>query len=67
VHNSEVGLLAAAPVAAVLGGIPHALDNLEGTMTYVKPVVQRFGSLRDVTLGNGPLDGGDATSLYHRS
>ncbi|MDB4884106.1 MAG: hypothetical protein JWL95_2872 [Gemmatimonadetes bacterium] len=51
----------------MLGGISHALDNLEGTMTYVKPAVQRFGSLRDVTLGNGPLEGGDATSLYHRS
>jgi hypothetical protein len=36
-------------------------------MTYVKPAVQRFGSVHELTLGFGPLDGGDATSLYHRS
>jgi hypothetical protein len=36
-------------------------------MKYEKPSVQRFGSLRELTLGMGPLDGGDATSLYHRS
>ena len=36
-------------------------------MKYEKPAVQRFGSLRELTLGNGPQLGGDATSLYHRS
>jgi hypothetical protein len=36
-------------------------------MKYEKPAVQRFGTLRELTLGNGPLLGGDATSLYHRS
>ena len=37
------------------------------TMTYVKPALQRFGSIRELTLGLGPSSGGDATSLYHRS
>ena len=36
-------------------------------MTYVKPALQRFGSIRELTLGLGPSSGGDATSLYHRS
>lgn len=36
-------------------------------MKYEKPVVQRFGSLRELTLGGGPQSGGDATQLYHRS
>ena len=39
----------------------------ESTMKYEKPAVQRYGSLREITLGNGPRLGGDATSLYHRS
>jgi hypothetical protein len=34
---------------------------------YEKPVVQRFGSLRELTLGQGANLGGDATSIYHRS
>lgn len=34
---------------------------------YQKPAVQRFGTLRDATMGFGPQNGGDATSLYHRS
>jgi hypothetical protein len=34
---------------------------------YEKPVVQRFGTLRDLTFGSGPAGGGDATSIYHRS
>jgi hypothetical protein len=34
---------------------------------YEKPVVQRFGSLRELTLGTGPNLGGDAQSIYHRS
>ena len=34
---------------------------------YEKPVVQRFGTVRELTLGSGPSTGGDATSLYHRS
>jgi hypothetical protein len=36
-------------------------------MKYEKPVVQRFGSLRELTLGGGPEESGDATNLYHRS
>jgi hypothetical protein len=34
---------------------------------YEKPVVHRYGSLRELTMGNGPATGGDATSVYHRS
>lgn len=36
-------------------------------MTYQKPAVQRFGTVRELTLGGGPTLGGDATNLYHRS
>jgi hypothetical protein len=36
-------------------------------MTYEKPVVQRFGTLRELTLGGGPANAGDATNIYHRS
>jgi hypothetical protein len=36
-------------------------------MTYEKPAVQRFGSLRELTLGGGAQMQGDATNLYHRS
>ncbi|MFL5618766.1 MAG: lasso RiPP family leader peptide-containing protein [Gemmatimonadaceae bacterium] len=36
-------------------------------MTYQKPAVQRFGSLRELTLGGGGTPSGDATNLYHRS
>ena len=36
-------------------------------MKYEKPVVTRFGSLRELTLGGGPMTSGDATNLYHRS
>ena len=39
----------------------------ESTMKYEKPAVQRYGSLRELTLGNGPRLGGDASSIYHRS
>ena len=34
---------------------------------YEKPMVQRFGSLRELTLGGGPQEAGDATNMYHRS
>ena len=34
---------------------------------YEKPVVKRFGSLRDLTNGAGPAGGGDAITIYHRS
>jgi hypothetical protein len=34
---------------------------------YEKPTVQRFGSLRELTMGLGPALGGDPTSVYHRS
>jgi hypothetical protein len=36
-------------------------------MKYEKPAVTRFGSLRELTLGGGPMTSGDATNLYHRS
>jgi len=36
-------------------------------MKYEKPAVQRFGSLRELTLGGGPNLQGDATNQYHRS
>ena len=36
-------------------------------MKSEKPIVQRFGSLRELTLGGGPSETGDATNLYHRS
>ena len=36
-------------------------------MKYEKPVVQRFGTLRELTLGGGAQLSGDATNLYHRS
>ena len=36
-------------------------------MTYQKPVVQRFGSLRELTLGGGAQLQGDATEPDHRS
>ena len=36
-------------------------------MKYEKPAVQRFGSLRELTLGGGAQLSGDATNLYHRS
>ena len=51
----------------MLGGLPSACLYLGGTMTYEKPAVQRFGTVRELTLGGGPLEGGDATNLYHRS
>ncbi|MGI8497093.1 MAG: lasso RiPP family leader peptide-containing protein [Gemmatimonadaceae bacterium] len=34
---------------------------------YVKPQLQRFGTLREITQGGGPQDVGDATNVYHRS
>ena len=37
------------------------------SIMYEKPAVQRFGSLRELTMGSGPSTGGDATSVYHRS
>jgi hypothetical protein len=36
-------------------------------MKYEKPAVQRFGTVREITLGSGPNTPGDATNLYHRS
>lgn len=36
-------------------------------MKYEKPAVQRFGTLREITLGAGQNTPGDATNLYHRS
>jgi len=37
------------------------------SLMYEKPVVQRLGSLRELTLGLGPNLGGDPASVYHRS
>ena len=37
------------------------------SVMYEKPVVQRLGSLRELTLGLGPNLGGDPASVYHRS
>lgn len=34
---------------------------------YEKPKVERFGTLRELTLGGGPLIGGDGVDPYHRS
>jgi hypothetical protein len=34
---------------------------------YEKPVVTRFGSLRELTAGMGANLGGDSQSVYHRS
>jgi hypothetical protein len=34
---------------------------------YEKPIVTRFGSLRELTLGGGQQMSGDATNMYHRS
>ena len=34
---------------------------------YEKPAVKRFGTLRELTLGGGSQEQGDATNLYHRS
>lgn len=36
-------------------------------MKYEKPAVQRFGTVREITLGAGQNTPGDATNLYHRS
>ena len=36
-------------------------------MPYQKPEVVRYGTLVEVTNGNGANLGGDATSVYHRS
>ena len=35
-------------------------------MKYEKPAVQRFGSLRELTLGGGAQLSGDAANLYQR-
>jgi hypothetical protein len=37
------------------------------SLMYEKPVVQRLGSLRELTWGLGPNLGGDPASVYHRS
>jgi hypothetical protein len=45
----------------------HVQSNTPGVGKYEKPAVQRFGTLRELTLGGGPQTTGDATNLYHRS
>jgi hypothetical protein len=50
-----------------MGESPEILAPGEEAMKYEKPAVQRFGTLRELTLGGGPSNGGDATNLYHRS
>ena len=49
-----------------LGIEPDGTDR-KGVEMYEKPVVQRLGSLRELTLGLGPNLGGDSQSVYHRS
>jgi len=49
-----------------MGVLPET-NRPRGDVKYEKPMVQRFGSLREHTLGLGPSSGGDAASIYHRS
>ena len=60
--NSSVASLFPNPVQGDL-----VQQTRENCMTYQKPAVQRFGSLRELTLGGGAQLSGDATNLYHRS
>jgi hypothetical protein len=59
-------VLSAGRVGHPAWGIPTTFFWRD-VMTYQKPVVQRFGSLRELTLGGGAELSGDATNLYHRS
>jgi hypothetical protein len=60
-------------IAMFAGRVGHSAWGIPTTffgrdvMTYQKPAVQRFGSLRELTLGGGAQLAGDATNLYHRS
>ena len=58
---------AAVPTAPCWGGLQRFLGTVETVMKYEKPAVQRFGTLREVTLGGGPQTQGDATNQFHRS
>ena len=53
------------PTSPTKGDPIHTIKG--DCMTYEKPAVQRFGSLRELTLGGGAQLTGDATNLYHRS
>ena len=46
---------------------PDGTDRKGVGLMYEKPLVQRFGSLRELTAGQGPNLGGDPASVYHRS
>jgi hypothetical protein len=48
-------------------GVVPAKPIDEGVIMYEKPAIQRYGTLQELTLGQGPLAGGDATSVFHRS
>jgi hypothetical protein len=52
---------------AIAAGNIQQLSKREVRMKYEKPAVQRFGTIREITLGSGPNTPGDATNLYHRS
>jgi hypothetical protein len=53
------------PAAGAQPGHHHFGEAIH--MKYEKPAVQRFGTVREITLGAGQNTPGDATNLYHRS
>ena len=59
--------MSGSPIPPPAGRSDHMPQTSEMSMAYQKPVVQRFGSLRELTLGGGAQLQGDATNLYHRS
>ena len=64
--NSVQSLAGSVAPAAGIASI-HIFFGRALFMKYEKPAVQRFGTLRELTLGGGPQLSGDATNLYHRS
>jgi hypothetical protein len=64
--------LAKSPLAEAGSTLPGERPRVHNTlrrdgMSYEKPSVKRYGSLRELTLGGGAQLSGDATNLYHRS
>ena len=53
------------PATGTQPGIHHFGEAMH--MKYEKPAVQRFGTVREITLGAGQNTPGDATNLYHCS
>jgi hypothetical protein len=41
--------------------------DVKGGYVYEKPKVERFGTLRELTLGGAPIVEGDCLSIWHRS